>query len=116
MTRGRPRDPRKEHQWRRLIQQWQDRGLAVADFCARHGLSQPTFYAWRRKLKQRPDPQRADSRPLFLPVRLAPEHEPAPGGPVEVVLPGGLAVRVRPGFDAPTLRRVVDALEEDRPC
>ena len=53
MAQGKSRDPRKEQQWRRWIQQWQHSGLSVRAFCARHDLAEPSFYAWRRQLQQR---------------------------------------------------------------
>ena len=48
MAHGRVRDEQKEQQWRRWIAQWRTSGLSVRDFCARHGLATPSFYAWRR--------------------------------------------------------------------
>lgn len=109
MTQGKPRDPRKEQQWRRWIQLWQHSGLTVRAFCARHHLAEPSFYAWRRQLQQRADP------PPFLPVRVLPDPGSTGDGPVDVLLPGGRTVRVWPGFDAATLRQVLATLQEG-PC
>ena len=47
------RDPAKEKHWRRLLRQWQRSGLTGRDFCAEHGLSEPSFYAWRREIARR---------------------------------------------------------------
>jgi hypothetical protein len=47
MSLGKPRDARKEQQWRRWIESWRTSELTVGAFCARHGLAQPSFYAWR---------------------------------------------------------------------
>jgi hypothetical protein len=110
MTQGKPRDARKEQQWRRWIESWRTSGLNVRDFCARHGLAQPSFYAWRRELQRREAEQ-----PAFVPVSVVGDDLPARGG-VEVVLRGGRTVRVGPGFDVTTLRQVVAALEEEQPC
>jgi transposase-like protein len=111
MSLGKPRDARKELQWRRWIEGWRASGLSVRAFCQQHGLAQPSFYAWRREL------QRGDAEgPTFVPVHVVAEDVPAPAGRVEVVLRGGRTVRVGPGFDATTLRQVVAALEEERPC
>ena len=111
MAQGKPRDPRKEHQWRCRVQQWQDSGLSVRAFCDRYGLAEPTFYAWRRALRRR-----AEAAGTFIPVRVAAEEEPAPAGAVEVVLAGGRCLRVRPGFDPATLRHLLAVLEEAPPC
>jgi hypothetical protein len=59
MSQGKPRDTRKEQQWRRWIRQWQQSGLSVRAFCARHELSQPSFYAWLGRETVRPVTARA---------------------------------------------------------
>jgi len=111
MTQGKPRDARKEQQWRRWIADWRASGLSVQAFCARYGLSQASFYAWRREL------QRRDAElPAFVPVRVVGAELPARGSALEVVLRGGRTVRVAPGFDAATLQQVVAALEEEPAC
>ena len=110
MAQGKPRDPRKEQQWRRWIQLWKHSGLTVRDFCDRHHLTQPSFYAWRRELQQR------DAATTFVPVRVVPDEDPAPACSVEVVLAGGRTLRVAPGFDVATLRQLLAVLEEASPC
>ncbi len=111
MTQGKPRDARKEQQWRRWIEAWRTSGLSVRAFCARHGLSPQSFYAWRREL------QRRDAKPpAFVPVRVVGAGTPAAVSSIEVVLQGGRTVRVASGFDAATLQQVVAALEEAPPC
>jgi transposase len=109
MAQGRPRDPRKQQQWHRWIQQWQASGLSVRAFCARHRLAEPRFYAWRRQLRQRPI---AD----FVPVRVLAHPEATAEDGLEVVLASGRRLRVRPGFDAATLRHLLAVLEETSPC
>jgi transposase-like protein len=110
MTQGKPRDVRKEQQWRQRMEEWRASGLSVRAFCTRHGLSQPSFYAWRRELQRRDTEQ-----PAFVPVRVVDEVVPA-RGVLEIVLANGRSVRVGPGFDAATLRQVVAVLEEGRTC
>lgn len=111
MSQGRPRDPRKQHQWQRWIQLWQSSGLTVRAFCARHRLAEPRFYAWRRLLRQR---QRPVTR--FVPVHVRATPEPATDQVLEVVLADGRRLRVPPGFDAATLRQVLAVLQEAPPC
>jgi transposase len=111
MSQGRPRDPRKQQQWQRWIDLWQASGLSVRAFCARHRLAEPRFYAWRRQLRQR---QRPDAS--FVPVHILAHPESAAEDGLEVVLAGGRRLRVRPGFDAATLQRLVAVLEEAPPC
>jgi transposase len=111
MALGRTRDERKEHQWRRWINTWRASGLSVRDFCARHRLATPSFYAWRRTL------QRRDAEPAaFLPVQIVADAAPAQANALEVVLTDGRTVRVTPGFDVATLRQLLAVLQEGGPC
>ncbi|XXT30098.1 hypothetical protein WMF45_48445 [Sorangium sp. So ce448] len=41
---------------------------------------------------------------------------PAAAEPIEVALPNGWVVRVRPGFDPATLERVLALAAEETPC
>jgi transposase-like protein len=111
MAPGRARDEQKEQQWRRCINQWRTSGLSVRAFCARHGLATASFYNWRRVLERR-----AAEGPAFVPVQIVPDAPPAQGAGLEVVLTDGRAVRVAPGFDAATLRRLLAVLEGEGPC
>jgi len=111
MSQGRPRDPRKQQQWQRWIRQWQASGLSVRAFCARYHLAQPSFYGWRRQLRQR---QRQTTG--FVPVRVLPTPDPDDEQVLELVVAGGRRLRVPPGFDAATLRQLLAVLEEMPPC
>jgi transposase len=111
MAPTKPRDARKEQQWRRWMHQWQQSGLSVRAFCARHDLAEPSFYGWRRELHRR------DAAPTaFVPVRVVPDEEPAAARSVEVLLAGGRRLRVAPGFDPATVRQLLAVLEEVPPC
>jgi transposase-like protein len=110
MANGKPRDPRKEQHWRRLIQLWKNSGLSVRAFCARHHIAQPSFYAWRRELQQR------DAATVFVPVRVVTDDQPASSTPIEILLAGGRSVRVTSGFDPATLRQLLAVLLEVPPC
>ena len=110
MAHGKPRDPRKEQHWRRLIQLWKNSGLTVRVFCTRHHLSQPSFYTWRRELQQR------DAATTFVPVRVVTDDQPTPSTPIEILLAGGRSIRITPGFDPATLRQLLAVLQEVPPC
>jgi hypothetical protein len=110
MSQGKPRDLRKEQQWRRWIRQWQSSGLSIRRFCEQHHLSQGSFYAWRRAIQQRDAAAGA-----FVPVQRVPD-EPLPVCTYEVVLAGGLTLRVPRHFDVAGLRQLLAVLQEVRPC
>ncbi len=109
MAQVQERDSRKAPQWRRWIQQWRESGLSVRAFCARHNLTEPSFYAWRRQIQQW-------DAAAFMPVTVAVEEASASADRFEVVLVGGRTLRVPPGFDAVALRRLLAVLEEVPSC
>jgi hypothetical protein len=47
------RDVGKERFWRRVVREQAKSGLTIRDYCSREGLSEPSFYAWRRELDRR---------------------------------------------------------------
>jgi len=95
----------KADAWRQRIQEWRRSGLSVGAYCARAGVSEPTFYAWRRQVEP-------SGPPAFVPVRLVPDEPSASDGRLEIVLADGRRVCVLPGFDAATLRQLLAVLEE----
>jgi hypothetical protein len=119
------RDADKERFWRGCVTRWRNSGLSVREFCRRESLSEPSFYSWRRELARRVASQalpRRATRPRLRgaqkPAGFVPVHVLAPhsrSSAVEIVLPRGRRVRVRPGFDRVTLETVLDLLER-RPC
>ena len=103
----------KERFWRRIVRQWRSSGLSVRDFCAERHLAEANFYFWRRTIARR-DAQAAQ----FVPVRVIADEKPAGNSlsqGLELVLSAGRVVRVAPGFDGPTLQRLLVLLEEGRP-
>lgn len=125
MARGQ-RNRDKERFWRQHVTAHQRSGQTVRAYCDSAGLSEPSFYSWRRVLAERyphhtakPQSEPADptteATPAFLPVRVVPTS-PTPATPtVEVLLRSGRVIRVAEGFDPTTLRAVVAVLE-DLPC
>ena len=43
-------DPLKVQQWTRRLKRFRSSGMTVARFCRSEGVSQPSFYQWKRKL------------------------------------------------------------------
>jgi hypothetical protein len=87
--------------WRKIIQQQQTSGLPVTAFCRRAGVPQSSFFAWRRKLREEAS---------FAEVKLSSEPVALIAG-IELQLPGGRCVVVRPGFDRQTLLDLLHVLE-----
>ena len=105
--------------WRGKLRDQAGSGLSVSAFCRREGFSPNSFYRWRRLLaegdgangaaKHLSDPPREN---VFVPVSVVGQ---APAGfsdaSIEMVLPSGVLLRVRPGFDSATLIRLVAILD-----
>ncbi len=97
--------------WRAILRRQAGSGLSVAAFCRRSRIPQASFYVWRRKLRD---------ATTFAEVRVGRTPEPDGGafesrlpcdaGALELVLPHGRSIVVRPGFDRATLLALVDAL------
>ena len=110
---NRRRDPEKEQFWRRMVAQQRQSAGTIRAFCEREGLSQPSFYQWRRELARRDRTPRARrdaagrDAATFVPIQVVAE-----AALIEIALPGGVVVRVRAGADAATLRQVLAVLAE----
>ena len=120
--RGPHRDAAKAKFWRQALRQFAASGQSVRAFCTQRGLSEPSFYAWRRTLAQREaaiqaaktGAPAASPAPAFVPIRLTATTSAgttAPDtAPIEIVLPGGTRIHVQPPVDRQTLIQVVTAL------
>jgi hypothetical protein len=52
-TRVRQGDPERERQWQAVVEQWQQSGQSVRDFCRAQRLKESAFYFWKRELARR---------------------------------------------------------------
>ncbi len=115
MSPNNQRSRRKEQFWRRMLRQWRRSGLSIRDFCAEQRISEPSFYSWRRTIVRRDA-----EAPHFIPVQVVADDKVATtrdgsGGALELVLGAGRVLRIPPGFDGPTLRRLLALLAEGQP-
>ncbi len=92
--------------------------MTVRDFCAQEGLSEASFYSWRRELQRRTHDATtvANAAPVFLPVQVLTDDAPPSCPPIELVLASGHVLRIQSGFDAATLRALVALLSEGSSC
>ena len=73
---ARHQDLAKVRYWRQHLRRWRSSGLGVRAYCRAEGLSEPSFYAWRRLLTARRQPAETATRrrrtlsatPAFVPV------------------------------------------------
>jgi len=109
-----------EVRWRELLERQAGSGLSIRRFCASEGISEPSFYTWRRRLRQgqdkearcRPSRNREDNRnnvESFVALKLLDAV-----GTLEIVHPLGYRIQVSGDVDPVALRRVIEALDERR--
>lgn len=100
-------------EWSKLVEKWRRSKLSAREFATREGVAPSTLAWWKWRLGTRTD---RSAQIAVVPVEVVPVRAPRTAEtPVEVVL-GDVVVRVRTGFDAETLGRVLDVLEGDDAC
>ena len=105
--------------WQELFAKRAALGLSVAQVCQEAGVSQATFYAWRKRLQSSPRGSAAvgSRRGLtktaspMVPVRIIADRSDADHPPTMIVeLPGAVRVQIPPGCDASTIQAVLQAV------
>jgi hypothetical protein len=123
-----------EQVWRERMKRWRKSDQTVSDFCWREGVSEPSFYQWRKRLTSGPVNSRGKKPVVFVPVVVA-DSLAASGQvdgaltqagrwpladaclSVEIVLPGGVTLRAGSRVDEQHLRGVLRAVvAETRGC
>jgi hypothetical protein len=94
----------KADQWRERLAEHRRSGLTVKQFCQQRGITQWSFYAWRKRLRDQGTVRFA----LVERGSIRPEQAPASG--LELILTTGERLRIGAGVDCVTLRAVLDAL------
>ncbi|WP_437806836.1 IS66 family insertion sequence element accessory protein TnpA [Sorangium sp. So ce1078] len=107
-------------EWAERVERWERSGLSAEKFARREGYKPTQLYWWRWKLRADGPAQRlpppSTEAPRFLPVHVVTEASLVAPEPIEIALPNGRVVRVRPGFDPATLERVLALAAEETSC
>ena len=98
--------PRAE-QWHRIIEGQRSSGLTVAAYCRDRGVTEGSFYTWKRRLRS-PAKSNRSSAPVFVEVK---PPKTAAVEAIEICLNRGRRLLVRRGFDADLLMDLVRILE-----
>jgi transposase len=129
ITRGERRRSWTLEQKREIVAESLGSELTPTEVARKHAISSGQLYTWRQQLLSMPGTVIERAMPRFAEVDLAPSSpgasEPAPiggtappgppaptraGGMIEIMLPGGVSLRVDAAVDGGALRRVLDAL------
>lgn len=104
----------REDDARVVVEAWRASEISVAAFARRYGLSPRRITRWAKRLDE------DSSAVRFHPVRVVTSTAmPTPLGDspsIEIVLEGGLRVRVPAGVDPSELRQVLDVVVEHSRC
>ena len=107
----------KRRHWQRLLNQHAKSGLTIQEFCSRESISQPSFYAWRKKLREQESVgtagpksrRRVDSSGSdreFIPLQLGNSTSA-----LEVIHPHGYQIRISGAVDIQVLQQVLQVLD-----
>jgi transposase len=94
----------RQKRWAELIRKHGRSGLSVSAFCREHGISDQSFYNWRKRFSGSEQVRFAlvDTGEQVAKGRL----------PVELILASGDRLGIASGVDAATLRTVLSVLRE----
>jgi hypothetical protein len=96
---------RKAEEWAERIAAQGRSGMSVKQFCNEQGLTECSFYAWRKRLQKESGPVR------FAVVERSAHRQERTAEPVlELVLATGERLRIGTGVDSATLRSVLGVL------
>ena len=88
----------KREYWDKLIAEQEASGQTIRAFCKERGISDHSFYFWRKRLG------------TSEPVQFALLKTVASAATLELILASGEQLRIGNGVDAATFRLVLDAL------
>jgi transposase-like protein len=93
----------KPEYWRKLIAEQEGGGQKVRPFCRERGITEPSFYYWRKRLRKRESVQFAllETRPTVTGSAIS---------AFELVLTNGERLRIGKEVDAATLRMVLEVV------
>ena len=116
---SRKQSGKTESRWREVLERQAGSGLSVRRFCAGEGISEPSFYAWWKRLRsgkakgtrtvrKAACPEEAgDNSRLFVPWQLLDAATR-----LEIVHPLGYRIQVTGEVNPVALRHVLEALDE----
>jgi transposase len=132
ITRGERRRRWSIEEKREIVAESLGPGVRPSEIIHRHGISSSQLYAWRQQLARRVGGQPTATSSALVDVATEEHRSPAPVAPtvarakppaqvpatarvrglIEIVLPGGMSVRVDRYVDERALRCVLDVLRE----
>ena len=96
----------KRRIWRSHLERWKQSGLSQVAYCRERGLKPHRFTYWKNRFK------RTDAGIKFVPLRFS-QNLPVPvaASTFNLFTPNGYRIEVGSGFDAPTLKQLLSAVQ-----
>jgi hypothetical protein len=118
-VKGPRRSQRREDHWRGIVTRQPASGLSIRAWCKQQGVTEASFYAWRRTLAGRgvnPEAPVQEAPAQLVALDVAGLAQLSVGAaPLQLVV-ADLRIEVRSGFDGETLARLLRVLRSAAPC
>lgn len=99
----RPNSSHLRRFYQKHIELWRQSQLSQKEYCRQNEIAPHRFTYWKKRLTD------GKTGPTFVPVPLV-QNFPAPTSKIDLVIPGGFEIAVRPGFDSVTLKQLIRTL------
>lgn len=93
----------KPKYWSKLIAEQESSGQKIRPFCRERGITEPSFYYWRKRLRKRETAR-------FALLTTTPSATSSKASALELVLRNGERLRIGNEVGAATLRMVLEAV------
>lgn len=107
----------RKEQWARLIQECQNSGLTIKNWCSQNGVSEHAYYYWLRRIRESafprhlPEAHNESTNPIvFAPLRVK-EEPSSVHSPIIIHMPNA-DIEVGEGSSLRTLEMVLSALKK----
>lgn len=112
--------PEREAYWRGMMARQVESGLNAAQFCQRENLSAPSFYLWKRKLRERDaggalSGQENDGQPAptrFVPVRIESHQADLLNSAIRIRWPSGVHLEIPLSAGRDTIDQLLRSLSQ----
>jgi transposase-like protein len=121
-------DAEKRQFWRLVFEEHAKSGLSVRAFCRQESLSEPSFYSWRRTIRDEDLKRGSDLKSngdgpspagdyTLVPVRISGTLPASSQNGIEIVTPNDILIRLGGDCSGETIRHVLWALQQQAsPC
>ena len=115
MSKAKKSDTDQRQFWQMVLDTYKSSGLSVRQFCKQEGLSEPSFYSWRKRLSKPQKPAVSKGQPQadsFIQVSM-PTAKPVV---LELILASGHKLHIPSDVDPAFLTGVLSAMKQAKLC